>query len=124
TRIELAELNLRAGTRALDTAAYDAALRYLDTGLAQLAGWREAVGEQGPSAPHYALIVGLEFVRAQVLALGQQLPAAAAAFERLLAWPLDITDFGRIAARRVRLLTLEGRPLDAVEFGLATLARC
>lgn len=36
-RLKLAELSLKAGTKAQDSAAYDAALRYLDTGIDALA---------------------------------------------------------------------------------------
>ncbi|WP_181198449.1 protein kinase domain-containing protein [Enhygromyxa salina] len=123
-RIELAALNLRAGTRALEAAAYDGALRYLDVGVELTATEREAAVERGQAAPHYALVVGLAFGRAQVLAQTRRGEEADEGFAELLSWPLHIADYGRIAARRVRLLTLADRPELALALAREALARC
>jgi predicted ATPase/signal transduction histidine kinase/tRNA A-37 threonylcarbamoyl transferase component Bud32 len=124
TRLELAELNLHAGQRALDTAAYDAALRYLDVGLSLVSEWRGAAAKRGRGEPQYELVVGLAFARAQVLTLAARHEEATAEFDELLGWRLDVEQFGQVAARRIRLLTLEDRPEDAVALGLEAVARC
>ncbi|WP_165703932.1 AAA family ATPase [Enhygromyxa salina] len=122
--LELASLNLRAGNRALDAASYDAALRYFDIGIEFSLEHRESVAAQGPGAPHYDLVVGLAFGRAQALELARRNAEAEDAFAELLGWRLDIANFGRVAARRIRLLTLAERPNEAVALGLEALARC
>ena len=123
-RLELARLNLRAGSRALDAASYEPALRYLEVGVALVHAEREAVAARGEDASHFRLVVDLAFVRAQVLALVNRNEEARASFDELLDWELDIGTYGRVAARRVRLLTLEDKMNEAVEFGVAALARC
>jgi PAS domain S-box-containing protein len=123
-RLELADLNLRAGTRALDNAAYDPALRYLEQGIELIAELRDAVAAHGDRAPHYELAVGLYFARAQVLALSSRNDEAREAFAQLLGWQLDRSHYGRVAARRIRLLALADEHERAIEFGLEALAHC
>ncbi|MFV8751965.1 protein kinase domain-containing protein [Nannocystaceae bacterium ST9] len=122
-RVELAELNARAGRRALARVAHDAALRYLEQGIALVGEQREAVARLGARAPDYALLVELHFARAQVLAVRDGAIRAESTFAALLAWPLRPAEYGRIAARWINQLTLEGRTREAVEFGFVALAR-
>ena len=124
TRPELASLNLRAGVRALDTAAYEPALRYLEQGIELVADSRDAVAADGPRAAHNDLVVDLHFARAQVLALLGRNQEAREAFAELLGWELDMSHYGRVMARRIRLLHLHDEPDQAVNLGLEGLARC
>jgi signal transduction histidine kinase len=123
TRLELAALDLRAGRRALDSAAYPLARRYLGHGLELIADARPAVAREGPRSTDYALVFELHFAHAQALALALEREAANAAFDQLLGWQLAEHDYGRVIARRVRLLFVEARPLEALELGLAAMAR-
>ena len=123
-RLELAQLNLQAGTRALDTAAFDLALRYLEAGIGLLAELTEDVAARGDQAPHYALVVALHFARAQALAMSARNDAARLAFDELLGWRLDPGYYGRVAARRIRLLSLTDEAGRAVALGIEALARC
>jgi predicted ATPase/signal transduction histidine kinase/tRNA A-37 threonylcarbamoyl transferase component Bud32 len=123
TRIELATLDLRAGRRALDTAAYELAHRYLEHGLQLLVDACERVAEQGAEAPHYPLVFELQFARAQALALAHEREHANEAFATLLGWPLAELHVGRVVASRIKLLYVDGRFSEAIELGLATLRR-
>jgi PAS domain S-box-containing protein len=123
-RLELGRLNLRAGSRAIDTAAYEPALHYLEQGIELLADQRDEAAERGAQAPHYELLVGLHLARAQALALTARHDDAREAFADLLGWRLDQVHFGRVAARWVRLLGLADQNHHAIEFGLEALARC
>ncbi|MFO7561678.1 MAG: AAA family ATPase [Enhygromyxa sp.] len=122
-RLELADLNLQAGNRALDTAAYEPALHYLGQGIELLAELRDEVATRGEQAPHYELVVGLHFARAQVLALAARHDQAREAFAELLDWRLDEARYGRVVARWIRLLALADQSDRAIEFGLDALAR-
>jgi predicted ATPase/signal transduction histidine kinase/tRNA A-37 threonylcarbamoyl transferase component Bud32 len=123
TRIELATLDLRAGRRALDTAAYELAQRYLEHGLELTADACEQVAERGADAPHYPLVFDLQFARAQALALAHEREQANEAFATLLAWPLADHHVGRVVASRLELLFVDGRLTEAIELGIATLRR-
>jgi predicted ATPase/signal transduction histidine kinase/tRNA A-37 threonylcarbamoyl transferase component Bud32 len=112
--LELTGLFLRAGQRALDSAAYDLALRYCDHGLARLASLDEVPDE---------LEFGLLFGRAQALSLSSSRKQANAAFEQLLERPLDDEQFGRVIARRLRLLQFDNRQTEAVALGRSALAK-
>jgi len=119
----LAQLNLQAGRLALDSAAHELALRYLEQGIELVAELREAVARDGPSAPHYALLVDLHFDRAQALAAHGGPDAAESGFRALLQWALGPRDDARVAGRWIVQLNLAGRNDEAVEFGLKALAR-
>jgi signal transduction histidine kinase len=123
TRLELATLDLRAGRRALDSAAYPMARRYLAHGLDLVAAGRAAVARDGPAAPDYELVFELHFAHAQALALALEHEPANAAFEELLGWQLAEHHHGRVIARRIRLLFVEGRPAEALDLGRTALAR-
>ncbi|MFV8754772.1 protein kinase domain-containing protein [Nannocystaceae bacterium ST9] len=121
-RRELAGLDLRAGRRALDSAAYEMARRYFAHALALVADVQAEVARVGPSAPDYALVFELHFAHAQALALALEREAANAAFAELLGWRLAEHHHARVIARRIRLLFVEARPREALELGLQALA--
>ncbi|KIG18509.1 sensor histidine kinase [Enhygromyxa salina] len=123
TRIGLAKLNLRAGQWALQSAAYEPALRYLEQGLALVVGEREAVARLGERAPGHQTILDLEFARAQVMAACGRSQLAQEAFTTLLGWALRPREHARVAASWIAHLNLCGRNAEAVEFGLAALGR-
>ncbi|PRP90178.1 Sensor histidine kinase TmoS [Enhygromyxa salina] len=123
TRIELAELDLRAGERGLDTAAHELAQSYLARGIALTQDLRDEVIERGAAAPGYELTFHLHFKLAYSLALNGRRAEADEAFAELLDWGLEDHHYGEVAARRVRLLWVETRYREAVDLGLAALAR-
>ncbi|PRQ09194.1 protein kinase domain-containing protein [Enhygromyxa salina] len=123
TRLELAELDLRAGTRGLDTGAYDLAQSYLSRGIELTVGSRADVIARGPQAPDYELSFRLHFSLAYSLALNGLRRAADRAFTELLDWRLADHHYGEVVARRVRLLWVETRHFESVELGLEALAR-
>jgi predicted ATPase/signal transduction histidine kinase len=115
-RVELAELNRRAGQRSL-AGAYELALRYFERGLA-------ALGDAPATVPsHYALLVGLELGRARALAVCGQRTAADQAFESLLGRPLDAPEYVGVAAHRIADLRLSGRSVEALSFARSALER-
>jgi predicted ATPase/signal transduction histidine kinase/tRNA A-37 threonylcarbamoyl transferase component Bud32 len=117
--LELTGLFLRAGQRALDSAAYVPALRYFEHGITRL----EALpGNQMDQVPG-ELAFGLAFGRAQALSLTGAPEQANAAFELLLARPLADAQFGLAVARRLRLLQFDNRQPEAVELGRSALAK-
>nr|WP_181233873.1 AAA family ATPase [Enhygromyxa salina] len=122
-RLELARLNLRAGERALDAAAFDLAQRYFGQGIALTVEQRQEVATRGASASDYELVFRLHFQMAYSLNLAGRRGPADQAFAELLDWQLEDHHFGEVVARRVRLLWVESRHPEAVELGLAALAR-
>jgi signal transduction histidine kinase/predicted ATPase/tRNA A-37 threonylcarbamoyl transferase component Bud32 len=122
-RLELATLDLRAGKRALDAAAYDLAHNYLAHGIALTA---ESCGEastRGPKARGYELCFQLQFSFAYTLALAGRRRQADAAFVELLAWPLEDRHYAQVVCRRIDLLWIEARHTESMELGIAALAR-
>ncbi|PRQ05245.1 protein kinase domain-containing protein [Enhygromyxa salina] len=122
-QIELAQLELRAGARSLDSGAYELALRYLEQGIALVASWTPIVAERGPSSEHYGLSFELHFARAQSLALAHSREQADEAFDELLRWRLEDHHFGRVVARRCRILRENGCEQQAVDLAFAAMAR-
>ncbi|KIG17505.1 Sensory box histidine kinase/response regulator [Enhygromyxa salina] len=123
TRLELATLDLRAGTRGLDTGAYDLAQSYLARGIQLTLANRDDVIARGPAAPDYELAFRLHFNLAYSFALNGLRKQADAAFSKLLDWQLEDHHYGEVVARRVRILWVETRHHEAVALGLAALAR-
>ncbi|WP_165703670.1 protein kinase domain-containing protein [Enhygromyxa salina] len=124
-RVEVATLNLRAGQRALDSAAYDLALRYFGHGLEQLehAPSNPSLPSDAASGEHDKLVFGLWFGHAQTLALASQHERANAAFDTLLARPLSPYQYGLVISRRIRLLQLDNRQPEAIALGRDALAQ-
>ena len=120
-RRELARYNTQAGERALGSAAWPSALRYLERALELLAPELDDARVGGPS---HELAFCAHFAHAQALSLYGSSAAAAEAFDELLDWRLSTLAFGKVVRRRVRLLGLEQRYEEGVAFGIAGLARC
>ncbi|MCX4241264.1 serine/threonine-protein kinase [Paraliomyxa miuraensis] len=116
-RLRLAELNHRAGRRALDSTAWVAARRYLGFAHALAEPWLEQAREgQG----HHELCVAVAFARAQV-ELTLDRPGSDEALEDLLGWSLSMEDYCRIAQWYCWNLSLRGRLAECVQFGLRAL---
>ncbi len=113
-RRELAELDGRAGERALAGAAWRAARRYFEQALTLL-----GPGELGDRSRFVA-----RFGQAQAQSLDGEVEAADQAFADLLAAPLELADYAAVVARRTRILVATGRTKAAVELGRAGLERC
>jgi signal transduction histidine kinase/serine/threonine protein kinase/tetratricopeptide (TPR) repeat protein len=112
-RLELANLNLEAGRKAVTSNAYEAAAEYVEAGLRLLppALWKD----------HYELTFGLRLIQAQVLTILGRAAEAEGAFDELLAWsrsPLD-----RAVACDVRSEALHGigRPAEGYAVSRAGL---
>ena len=122
-RLELAELDLRAGIRALEVGAHDLADGYLRHGIALTAAHRHEVAAQGIAAQGYELMFRLHFTRAYSIALAGQREEADREFAELLGWRLESHHYGEVVARRVRLLWFEARHDEGINLGLAGLER-
>jgi PAS domain S-box-containing protein len=122
-RLELAMLDLRAGRRALDAAAYDLAQNYLAHGIALTAESCVAASTRGSGAAGYELCFQLHFDFAYTLALAGRRRQADAAFIELLAWPLEDRHYAQVACRRIDMLWVEARHRESVDLGYAALAR-
>ncbi|HVI03779.1 MAG TPA: hypothetical protein VM869_34035, partial [Enhygromyxa sp.] len=122
-RLELAELDLRAGVRALESGAFDLAHAYLRQGGELMAALRPEVIARGRDALGYELVFRLHFTHAYALALAGRREQADREFAQLLGWRLDDRHYGEVVARRVRLLWLETRYPEAIELGLEGLDR-
>jgi predicted ATPase/signal transduction histidine kinase/tRNA A-37 threonylcarbamoyl transferase component Bud32 len=122
-RLEVADLDLRAGIRALDSGAFDLAHVYLRHGSELTVARRAEVVERGAEAAGYELVFRLHFTRAYSLALAGRREEADREFAALLGWKLEDRHYGEVIARRVRLLWLETRHREAIELGWAGLER-
>ncbi len=116
-RLELARLNQIAGERARGSAAWASARRYLGLAHQLLEPWRVET-----STEHRALRLDIAFGRAQAEAMGQT-DIADAVFADLLGWTLSEVELAQIVARRVAILSWFNRLDEAVDLGLAGLAR-
>ena len=114
-RERLAELNLIAGRRARESAAYAAALSYLAAGCAQLAPdcW----------ARRHELAFGLEFHRAECEYLTGDLTVAEQRLSMLTERAANHADLAAVTCVRVNLFTTLDRSDRAVEAGLDYLRR-
>jgi PAS domain S-box-containing protein len=133
-RLELAQLDLRAGRRALANSAHELAQRYLVNGIALIGSHTAEVqaralpppglGPEGGELQHvYELAFGLHFMLARTLGLIGRRDQADVAFAQLLAWPLIERDYAEVVACRLELLWTETRQLEAFELGLVALDR-
>ncbi|EDM76808.1 Serine/Threonine protein kinase and Signal Transduction Histidine Kinase (STHK) with GAF sensor [Plesiocystis pacifica SIR-1] len=125
-RLELAAIAVEAGERALSAAAWIPSLRYLDRALELLSAERKLAraGRLPLDDDARAQAFAAAFARAQAAALAGEVEDARAAFDELLDWPLTDSERGRIAARKVRVLTLDQQLERAVEVGLESLDAC
>ncbi|MFV8749193.1 protein kinase domain-containing protein [Nannocystaceae bacterium ST9] len=126
--IELASLAFDAGSRALGSAAWASARRYLEFASELIAPRTPALRSPDtlrvvePSVR--ALAFDVQLAHAQVLGLVGEYEAAERAFDELLTWSFGLVDRARVVARRIRLLALRGRMSEALASGLSFLARC
>jgi tetratricopeptide (TPR) repeat protein len=118
-RLELAELQHRAGERALAAAAWISARRYLALGHRLVEPWLvEARRGEGLRELCLAIVSG----RVQAEAMAKSADADAA-FDELLTWSLSPIELGQIVAQRVAILRWTGRMRDAIDVGHTGLAR-
>ncbi len=118
-RLDLAQLQHRAGERALASAAWTSARRYFGLGHRLIEPWLAEVRRgRGPRE----LGLAIEFGRARVEALAKS-DIADEAFEDLLTWSLSNVEIGQIVAQRISILRRVDRAREAVDCGLAGLAR-
>ena len=124
----LARLNLAAGQRALDSAAWGSARGYfelavelLDREIKQAEAGTLNAGTPNSGTPHGAAFAS-SFGHAQTLALLGSTEQADLAFARLLRWPLSMDERAQVLARRIRILELQGCHQQALELSLAALA--
>ncbi len=111
-RERFARLNIEAGVRALHSAAWRSSLGYLELATRALGSRRDALGFEA------------QFGLAQAQALAGDSDGAAKTFDRLLGWELSIVDYGRVVARRVRILQIQDRLREALDYGRVGLERC
>ena len=111
----LAELNLEAGKRAKTATAYEAALAYLDAGVALLGDncWTSQFRTSFELKLHQA---DCQFM------LGDY-PTAEAAFLSLAAQSQGLADLAQVVGRQMMLLTYVGRSGEAIDLALDCLHR-
>ncbi|PRP99309.1 AAA family ATPase [Enhygromyxa salina] len=114
-RLEVLEGCAVAGAHAVMLGARDVASAYLE--------FATALADAVPRSK-VALGVELALSRAVVLAWSQRDADADAAFEQLLARPLPAALVRDVVIAAIRSLVARGRSDDALELGLAGLARC
>jgi predicted ATPase len=114
----LARLNLAAGQRALDSAAWDFARGYFELAVELLAP--EIARADAGTLAEEAFVAS--FGHAQTLALLGHTAPADLAFARLLRWPLSLVERAQVLARRIRILELNKRNTEALELTIAALA--
>ncbi len=118
-RLELAQLQRRAGERALAAAASTSARRYLALGYRLVQPWlAEASRGEGPRELCLAIVAG----RVQAEAMAKS-GLADGAFDELLTWSLSTTELGQIVAQRVASLRRADRMREAIDVGHRGLAR-
>ena len=113
-RRELGELNLRAGARALNGAAWPAARRYFEHALTLL-----GAGDLRDRSRFAAY-----FGHAQALELAGEGERATAAFDALLGQDISLVDYAAVVARRTRILVAAGQTKQAFALARAGLQRC
>ncbi|MEM9455304.1 MAG: protein kinase [Myxococcota bacterium] len=116
-RLELAKLNHRAGQRALESTAWIAAQRYLDSAYELVEPW---LPEARQGRGHYDLCVAVALGRAQV-EFALENSEGDAAIHDLLGWSLSTEDYCRIAQWYCWNLSLRARLAECVHFGLDAL---
>ncbi|MEM9455351.1 MAG: protein kinase [Myxococcota bacterium] len=118
-RRQLAELNHRAGARALGAAAWVPALRYFGVAVRLIEPW---IVRARTGGEHHRLCVDVMFGEAESCCMNEDDRWIARADE-LLRWSLSDADYGRILSLQVIGLTLRGRHVEATERGIAGLEK-
>jgi PAS domain S-box-containing protein len=114
---QLAQVNVRAGRRALGEGAPDSAVTYLKIGVALL----ERIGAAVGSEPDGASAFEATLAQAQAQALIGRYDEADRGLRGLLGERLGPRERGRVAVARIWALILAGDNVAAVRFGVATL---
>ncbi|MBK7000266.1 MAG: AAA family ATPase [Rhodoferax sp.] len=112
-RIQLAELNLQAGRKAVGSAAFTSALRYLTTGLELLEG--------GDWVHQYELTLALSLERAECEYINHQHEAAERYFQASLKHARTAATRARIHLQQMELYGSQGDYKRAIKEGLAGL---
>ncbi len=112
-RLELAQLNLLAGRKAMSSTAYAAALEYLNKGIEQLPdeAW----------CNHYALTLELHHHRLEAAFLNTRFEDLEAWGEIVLQQTTSVLDRIKVYETRIMARRSQGRFLEVVETGLQVL---
>jgi len=113
-RIRLAQLNLKAGRKATESAAFANAAVYFRIGLGLMkeSDWRD----------HYDLIFDLSLELAHNRFMDSDYAKAGERFRQMLDHDLTLRDRARVVARMVGLFNLQGQPLRGIRIGIDGLA--
>ncbi len=114
-RLQLVQLNLLAGRRALASAVCATAQAYLDRALDLL--------HEGDLVRHLSLCVEVYMTAARLAEGAGELARAEELYQTLLTQELDEALYGRVVVRLVELYGLQGDPERAVSVGLMGLRR-
>jgi PAS domain S-box-containing protein len=114
----LVRLNLAAGQRALESAAWTSARTYFGLAVELLAPEIELADAGTLAEAVFAACFG----HAQTLELLGRTEQADLAFARLLGWPLSLVERAQVLARRIRILELQKRNKAALDLSIAALA--
>ncbi len=114
-RADLATLNWQAGVKARSAAAYDAAMNYLDTGLALLSPqcWQH----------QYTLSLGLHHLAAEVAYLSGNYPRMNALIEIGLQQAKNDLDRAKFYETQILALVAQGRSRESIAFALQILPK-
>ncbi|MCB9753845.1 MAG: protein kinase [Myxococcales bacterium] len=116
-RLELAQLELRAGERALAKASFELARVHFERAHAANDPWRE----HGPrGGAHHQRCVAIQFGWARTV---RDFDEADRLFEALLTWPLDVAAFGEVVYEQMLSLAASDRFDAMFELGLDALRR-
>jgi predicted ATPase/signal transduction histidine kinase/tRNA A-37 threonylcarbamoyl transferase component Bud32 len=107
------QLNLEAGLRALDSAAWRSSRRYLELASA-------AFGSERHDRAAFEVRFGL----ASAQAMAGEVELADVALGGLLDWELALVDYARVVARRIRIRQLHGFMREGFVYGRMGLERC
>jgi tRNA A-37 threonylcarbamoyl transferase component Bud32 len=118
-RLELAQLQRRAGERARAAAAWISARRYFALGHRLIEPWL-AQARRGEGPRELCLAIAAGRVQAEAMAGSAE---ADAAYEELLSWSLSPVELGQIVAQRVAILRCTDRMPEAIDVGHVGLAR-
>jgi PAS domain S-box-containing protein len=112
-RLTLARLNLRAGRKAKNAAAYQEAIRYLSMGIGMLARdkWEQ----------HYKLTLGLYMEAVEAEYLSTNFERAEQLSDEILQHARGFTEIIRVHELQVLYWTVQNRNQEAIQAGLAAL---
>ncbi|MEM9455352.1 MAG: AAA family ATPase, partial [Myxococcota bacterium] len=118
-RRRLAELNRRAGTRAIGAAAWVPASRYFGVAAGLIEPW---VARARTGGEHHRLCVDVMLGEAEARCMNED-EQWLVRTDQLLRWSLSDTDYGRILRLQIESLNLRGRHAEATQRGIVGLER-